>query len=241
MNLAYNLRLFKEIFFPRHCTVCDAEIDSGLVCDNCRKHFSLDKIIQSGANRESWQEIVTSGQPLINGDLFDRIELLYRYDLSFKDALHSLKFEAREELLPLLKEEAEFALLPIVDSLARHYDLATFIPTSEERRKKRGFDVPQVIFSCLTKSFGKNYTGKLIYRSRNTEPLYTMAAEERQNELSGCFALFSKENIVGKRILLCDDIFTTGSTMQEAAQLLLKAGAKSVGVLAFCASKDNWN
>lgn len=241
MDLAYNLRLLKEIFFPRHCAVCASEIDTGLVCDKCRKHFCLNKVIQYGANQASWEEVVTVSQRLTAPDVFGRIELLYKYDSAFKDALHSLKFEANKELLPLLKEEAEIALISITDTLVQHYDLVTSIPTSDERRKKRGFDVPQVIFSSLKKGFGAKYTDKLMYRVRNTEPLYTMGAEDRKAELSGCFAMLSNFEVKDKRILLVDDIWTTGSTMQEAAELLLQAGAKEIGALAFCTSKDNWD
>ena len=69
----------------------------------------------------------------------------------------------------------------------------------------------------------------------------SLDAEERKEELAGCFALYPQASVKGRRVLLCDDIFTTGSTMCEAAQLLLQAGAKRVGALAFCASKDNWD
>ena len=47
-------------------------------------------------------------------------------------------------------------------------------------------------------------------------------------------------SVLGKSVLICDDIFTTGSTMCEAAEVLRKAGAKCVGAVAFTASKDNW-
>jgi len=241
MNLAYNLQLFKEIFFPRRCSVCACEIDSGIVCSACRANFSLDKIKNYGANRDSWTTLTNKGYPVAAEDIFDRIELIYRYDMVFKEALHSLKFERAKALLWPLQEEAEIALAVRLASLAKHYDIVTCIPTSQERRAQRGFDVPWEIFKIFSKYPKLKYTYRIIYRVKNTAPLFSMAAEARREELVGCFALYKDVNIIGKRILLCDDIYTTGSTMQEAAQLLLRLGAQSVGVLAFAASKDNWD
>ena len=238
MKLAYNLQLFKEIFFPRRCAVCNVEIDTGLVCAECRKAFALHKVELYGADKSSWQALNDSGQPVAAEDIFDRVELLYRYEGAFKDALHRLKFDREARLLPLLKEEADLALTGSLRGLCRHYDVLIPIPTSEERRRLRGFDVPQELFADLSKQ--GFHEGKL-QRKRSTAPLYTMAEEERKAELEGCFAVKHKERLLDKRILLCDDIYTTGSTMKEAAQLLLSSGAKSVGVLAFCASKDNWS
>lgn len=241
MKLPYQFRLFREIFFPRRCAVCNTEIDTGLVCDKCREHFIINNIKIYGANCASWKQCVTTGQPLVIEDVIDRVHLIYRYDSVFKDSLHALKFEARAELLPLLKEEAEVALTPLAVNLGKHYDYVISIPTSEERKRKRGFDVPLVIFSSLKQVFRDRYTDNILLRARNTAPLYTMAAADRRNELEGCFELNHGVNVKGKRILLCDDIYTTGSTMLEAAQVLLKAGAKTIGVLTLCASKDNWD
>lgn len=239
MDLSYNVRLFKEIFFPRKCGICGTGIDTGLLCDSCRKSFLLQKVKIYGADRDSWQRLRAIGQPLVAEDYFDRMEYLYRYDGIYKEALHNLKFEQEKQLLPLLKEEAELALKVSVSKLLRHYDYVTCIPTSEERRAQRGFDVPWEIFVSLQQ--GKvQYTDKLLQRVKSTAPLYAMDVIERQAEIAGCFRVLDVATVKGKRILLCDDIYTTGTTMMEAAEVLFKAGAKAVGVLTLCASKDNW-
>ena len=269
MSIAYQLRLFKEIFFPRHCAVCNAVIDTGLVCSSCRSNFLLQKSVVYGADRCSWTAAVRMGQPLEKEDVLDCVLLLYRYDGAFKDSLHALKFSGDGDLLPLLQEEAELALRDVEGNCSlkaqrlqsgqgeayvcwqafssamtlinKHYDLITCIPTSEERCRQRGFDVPSRIFASLAECSRACYTDKLLVRKKSTQPLFSLDAEERKEELAGCFVLYPQASVKGRRVLLCDDIFTTGSTMREAAQLLLQAGAKSVGALALCASKDNWD
>lgn len=234
MDWCYNLRLFKEIFFPRHCGVCSSNIDEGLLCSKCRENYLLNKITIYGANHDSWKLLEDIGQPVVAEEIYDRVQFLYRYDGAYKDSLHNLKFEGKKEVLPLLTEEANFALEKYFAELQRHYDIITCIPTNAERRNKRGYDVPLKIFNSLKAQ-------DVLERVRGTAPLYTMDALERKQELAGCFSIKSGVNVLGKRILLCDDIYTTGSTMEEAALVLLGAGAKAVGVLALCASRDNWN
>ena len=121
----------------------------------------------------------------------------------------------------------------------QQFDLITCIPTAPERRKQRGFDVPQELFAGLLegRSVGMEV---LLERVRHTEPLYELNPEERKQELAGCFALLPHARVRGKHVLLCDDIYTTGSTFAEAAQVLLDAGAARVSALTLCAAQANW-
>ena len=88
----------------------------------------------------------------------------------------------------------------------------------------------------------KKNAPELLERVRTTAPLFELAPQERRNELAGCFALgrSAQRLVVGKRVLLCDDIYTTGSTMAEAARVLLQAGARQVCGVALCAASHNW-
>ena len=157
----------------------------------------------------------------------------------FKDALHKIKFEGEAGWLPLLREEAELALPTAKMRWLQQFDLITCVPTAPERRRQRGFDVPQELFAGLLegRSVGMEV---LLERVRHTEPLYELKPEERKQELAGCFALLPHAKVRGKHVLLCDDIYTTGSTFAEAAQVLLDAGAARVSALALCAAQANW-
>ena len=142
-------------------------------------------------------------------------------------------------MLPLLREEAELALPAAKMRWLQQFDLITCVPTAPERRKQRGFDVPQELFAGLLegRSVGMEV---LLERVRHTQPLYELKPEERKQELAGCFALLPHAKVRGKHVLLCDDIYTTGSTFAEAAQVLLDAGAARVSALALCAAQANW-
>ena len=168
--------------------------------------------------------------------------LLYKYDGIIKQALQQIKFDGEASLLPLLREEAEAALPGAKLRWLSQFDVITCIPTSPERRAKRGFDVPEELFAPLLEQRGGEFQAQLLTRARSTAPLFELSPEERRQELSGCFELSQRAQrvVAGKRVLLCDDIFTTGSTMAEAAGVLRRAGASQVHGLAVCAASHNW-
>lgn len=213
IKLKYGLRLIREIIYPRHCAVCKKIIDEGYFCDKCRRQFIMKKRI---ADEET-------------GNIY----LLFKYEQELQQAIHKLKFTCAKDYLPLLREEAEIAMPKHLRYFLQRYDIVTNIPTSAERLAKRGFDIPAELFGFLEK-----WEADVLIRVRNTLPLFDLEPALRREELQGCFAV--NKSVCGKNILLCDDIYTTGSTVREAAVVLKAAGAKSVDVLAFSASKDNW-
>ena len=214
----YQCRLLGELVYPRRCAVCKNEIDTGYFCEACRKNFALGKMLKQVDN-------------------IDEVFLCYKYHQELQEALQIVKFAGQKDLLPLLKEEAQLALADAsnLEKVLLKYDIICCVPTSPERKAERGFDVPCEIFAFLD---FKKWQPNLLKRVRNTAPLFDLEPILRKQEVAGCFAV--EQSVLGKSVLICDDIFTTGSTMCEAAEALRKAGAKSVGAMAFTASKDNW-
>ena len=214
----YQCRLLGELVYPRRCAVCKNEIDTGYFCEACRKNFALGKMLKQIDN-------------------IDEVFLCYKYHQELQEALQNVKFAGQKDLLPLLKEEARLVLedTSILQDYVAKYDVICCVPTSPERKAERGFDVPCEIFAFLD---SKKWQPNLLKRVRNTAPLFDLEPSLRKQEVAGCFAV--EQDLLGKSVLICDDIFTTGSTMCETAEALRKAGAKSVGAIAFAASKDNW-
>ena len=236
-DVTYYGRLLKELVFPRRCAVCGDGIEAGYVCEKCRKNYLLQKQLPCAAREEF---LAGQAEPLAT-DVLQSIFLLYKYDGVYMQALHEVKFNGNGSLLPFLREEAEAALPGAKLRWLQQFDVVTCVPTSPERLQKRGFDVPQEIFGALLDQRSNCvYSDAVLERVRSTAPLFELKPEQRRQELAGCFALRKHFSVRGKRILLCDDIFTTGSTLTEAARVLLQAEARSVSALAFCAARENW-
>jgi ComF family protein len=81
------------------------------------------------------------------------------------------------------------------------------------------------------KQDGISFDGFTLSRSRWTEPQTALSRKERKKNIKGAFVVKHRETIRGKKIVLVDDVYTTGSTVNECALVLIKAGAALVDVL----------
>lgn len=99
------------------------------------------------------------------------------------------------------------------------------IPLHKKRKNWRGFNQAELISSLLAKKFGVRVVG-LLERVVETKTQVGLTKEQRKENIKGAFAV--KNKIPGSTLVLVDDVYTTGATMQEACKVLKKAGAKEV-------------
>ncbi len=108
------------------------------------------------------------------------------------------------------------------------FDILTWIPISEKRRKKRGFDQVELLAQKLGAELGVVPTATLHKRWDNPPQSHITGQAERRANVLGVYEVLNGEALKEKRILLLDDIITTGATAGECARVLLTAGAKEV-------------
>ncbi len=120
--------------------------------------------------------------------------------------------------------------------LEEEFDVLTWVPISTQRRFKRGYDQSRLLAEAVAKELGIEAVSTLR-KICNTKPQSTLteAAQRRANVL-GVYKIKNKEAIAGKRILLLDDVVTTGATASECAKTLLTAGAAEVQFAAIAAT-----
>ena len=164
----------------------------------------------------------------------DSCTALWYYEGDVRRSLLRYKFYGRRNYAPgygrllamkLLKEEKA------------DFDLLTFIPISDRRRRKRGYDQVELLAQFLGQELkiGPVATLKKL-RHNKPQSGITGHAQRRANVL-GAYGLRPGVDVKGKRILLLDDIITTGATAGEAARVLLTAGAKEVHCGAVAAAR----
>lgn len=120
--------------------------------------------------------------------------------------------------------------------LGTDYDLLTYIPISRLRRRKRGYDQTLLLARAAGAELGMSPVCTLRKKNWVKPQSRTIGPEERKRNIRGAFRVPEPELAAGKRILLIDDVLTTGATVSEAARVLLEAGAKSVDVAALAAA-----
>lgn len=158
----------------------------------------------------------------------------YKYDGALKEMLHKLKFEGESKFLQPLAEEAAFLVQAYGES---GFDMVVSVPTDAARRRQRGFDIPESIFAQALAVKGA-WKPQVLARIKATAPQYGLTPDKRRSNVRGCFAV--QGDVRGAKILLVDDILTTGATLDEAAKILKQAGAKSVYALTLCGSLENF-
>jgi ComF family protein len=195
-------------FFPRRCPFCGRVNLSDLPCGNCQK--TLPWLL--GPSARSHVEFIE-----------DAVSAL-EYRGAVRGAVLGLKFGkklARAKPLGLLIGQC------VQDQLAEPFDLVSWPSLSGKHRRKRGFDQGERLAKEAAAVLGTRPTRLFVKEDRPAQSGLKDPAERRANVL-GAYRLRDPEAVRGKRILLIDDVLTTGATLSECARVLRAAGAESV-------------
>ena len=119
------------------------------------------------------------------------------------------------------------------------FDVITWTPLSRKRLKKRGYDQARLLAEALAESLQLPCAQLLLKNFDNPPQSRTRSAEERRKNVSGAYQAADPALIKDRRILLVDDIVTTGATLSECARVLRSAGAKSVSAITLARSRKD--
>ncbi|MCD7859422.1 MAG: ComF family protein [Firmicutes bacterium] len=158
---------------------------------------------------------------------------LWYYDGRVRESLLRFKFGGQRGYA-----EAYGALLArkIAAQFPEGFDLLTWVPTSRQRRRKRGFDQSERLATALGRHLGHKPVRTLRKTIHNPPQSGIHGYAQRRANVLGAYRAVDAAAIAGRRILLIDDIVTTGATAGECARVLLTAGAKSVSLAAVAAA-----
>jgi ComF family protein len=159
---------------------------------------------------------------------FERGYYGFYFEGPLREALLAFKFKGRKDvgrlLIRLLEEEFK--------AMREEFDLIVPLPVTEKRLKERGFNQSYVMAEEIGLITARPVSPFSLYKQRETKDQYTLSREERRKNVRGAFAVRGAETIRDKRILLVDDLMTTGNTVREASRMLLSGSAKAVVVFA---------
>jgi ComF family protein len=156
---------------------------------------------------------------------FDSAYSFGSYEGPLQQLIHLFKYAKVESLGGPLSRFLVQAL-----PLETNFDLVMAMPMHWRKRWERGFNQAELLAEPVARRFGVRLAGHLR-RTRFTQAQAGLTETARQENLRGSFRVQRAEQVAGKRVLLIDDVFTTGSTMRAAAAVLKAAGAKHVAAL----------
>lgn len=152
--------------------------------------------------------------------------------LAYVHAAYPYEGQARTLILRLKFESVRAAAVPLARAMcvlpAGEEDVIVPVPTTRRRLRQRGFNQAALLAGEIARELGMPVENALV-RGDERAAQSTLSAGGRRRNLVGCMQ--AAADVSGKRVLLVDDVYTTGSTAQEAARALLEAGARSVGML----------
>jgi ComF family protein len=160
---------------------------------------------------------------------FDHARSLARHDGALRHAIHVFKYRQgtwlRSDLCRLLHT-----------GWTTHYpdeeiDLVTWVPLHPARRRSRGYDQARLLAAGLARRLGQARVARTLVRVRDTGTQTNLTAELRASNVRQAFSPRNQEQLNGRRVLLVDDVMTTGATVSECARCLKEAGAERVLVI----------
>ena len=124
-------------------------------------------------------------------------------------------------------------------SILKSYDTIIPVPISKKRRKERGYNQSELIAKEMAKNLGIEYNTDCLIKVKNIVEQSKLNKEERQKNIQGVYELHKQNKLQNKKILLIDDIYTTGSTVNECCKILKQASPKQIEVFTLAKDWDN--
>ena len=217
--------------YPAECRVCKEflEVTSiPYICNNCWQDIQF--------LEPPWCDICgtpdTKGRCdacAISPPRYGKLRAIAFYQTTLQEAIHLFKFEKKkvfaQHLVALMK-----AHIP-TDCLVATYDFVLPIPIHKKRLRERGFNQAALLAKGIAQAEGVPILTDGLVRHRYTVAQSSLDMEARQQNIIGAFDIRNPDVIRDKRILIVDDVFTTGATVHEAVSELWKADPAEIDVL----------
>ncbi len=237
------------LFFPSDCSLCGNELDGGFgagicracwdtllpfagpLCPRCGLPFATERALESSDARCA---------ECRRGEFaFDLARSFGLYSANLRAAILQLKFHRRERLGRKLGGLLASTWPSLMTPDADEPPILLPVPLHRSRQSERGYNQAELLAAGLAKELALRrgesrlrVDTRSLKRLRSTPPQTGLTTSARQENVRGVFAVTSPEHVVGKTIVLVDDVMTTGATVSACAEVLKRSGARHVLVLA---------
>jgi competence protein ComFC len=211
-------RSLLDFVYPPVCWGCHLSLasDEAVLCHRCVKTLPHLQQPALPSNRLSWLQLERI--------FFDGTLAVYQYSAIVQELVHQFKYNGMTFLASLFGKAIASRLLQNSEEI----EALVPVPLHRSRLRERGYNQSLLLAQQIAKAIGAPVIEGRLVRVKNTMSQATLTRQERMSNVTNAFQLKQPEIFKGKSIGLVDDVFTTGSTMNECARLLKEAGATSV-------------
>ena len=234
------LRAMLDLALPRLCAICREPVEGQGLCPKCWSKLTF--ITRPYCERLGVPFVYDPGPGILSMEAiadppaYNRARAAVRFDEISRTLVHALKYGDRLDLAPMMGRwlgQAGGELLAEADALVP-------VPLHWRRRWARRFNQSAVLAAAVSATSGVPIAAQALKRIKATAQQVRLSRSERTANVQGAFRVPNegKAAVVGGRLVLVDDVLTSGATVEACARALLRAGAANVDVLVFARVAD---
>ena len=211
-----------DLIFPPHCSGCD--ILGYRWCKDCES--AVKKLSPPFCQKCGSPEIFSNNRKDHCLDLLQSIDFIRSYSIyepPLSNAIKKLKYQNDIGIAQVLA----FYLVELYNDLNLDTDYVIPVPLGKNRIKERGYNQASLIARPFSLAIGRPMKTQALFRYKETKSQVGLSREERSANVSGAFSV-DNSNLIGKNIILIDDVNTTGSTLEACASELKNKGANTI-------------
>lgn len=219
------------------CSACGKELLAhirGGMCPECEKtSVKLGTDICGKCGRVLANEAEFCDTCIRNERAFVRARSCYVYEGAPKKFVYRLKFGGRRYLAAFIAE----AMVDRYLDCDFECDCVVAVPLSAKRKRKRGYNQAELIAEELSSRLKLPLIDGALVKTKENKSQAKLKRREREENVRGVYEVTSPETFKGRRVLVVDDVMTTGATLGEVSRVLYKAKARSVEALTYCSTR----
>jgi len=221
---------FLDLIFPPKCGYCgEITTSKKFICEKCNN-----LLLKSYINRCKLCGKISLVEKCPECEkkilYYEKLIFCSEYNREFKKKIHLYKFSDKKYLYHFFTE----LLYNYVKN--EEFDVIIPVPISKERYRERGYNQSGLIAKKLAKLLNKECLDNVLVKEKNSKRQSTRSFKERIENVKNVFGVKNQPEIVDKKVLLVDDIFTTGSTANECAKMLKLADSGDIKIGVICIS-----
>ena len=228
-----------DIVFPPACPVCGGVLgfEKGRRrqicpdCDNRLEYIGEPRCMKCGKPLKKTDTQQFCYDCTVKRHFYERGVAVFAYTDGIKQSIYQFKYHDKREYAAFYGRQAAQQCGALIGKW--DIDLVLPVPMYAAKQRKRGYNQAELIARELSKNLNLICASEILVRTRKTTPMKELNDEERRKNVERAFLV--KENVVKyKKILLVDDIYTSGATMEACTRILLEAGISEVYILSIC-------
>lgn len=228
-----------HLVYPPACSICGKRLSSDgqgilLICSDCLMLVKKNRApycMRCGRSLRGHVDtrgacIACSGRDFH----YERSWSCLLYEGAVKEALHLFKYSGMISFINLFGDLL-IQFLTDNELVLEGMDAILAVPLHPVKRRERGFNQAELLTAAIIARFALQDVSRSLRRRTATRPQHELDRKERYNNVRGVFEVINPALVCGKNLLIIDDLFTTGATMNECARVLKKAGAHKIHCL----------